>query len=86
MFQTFFVLCVFITFRLSLQISFRSKFHLEDWRADLINQMVDITDILNVDESIFDFEIDGENQVKRFKNILLLKPKLQNLVVFKLNR
>ncbi len=85
MFQTAFVLCVF-TFRLSLQISFRSKFHLEDWRADLINQMVDIADILNVDESIFDFDIDGENQVKQFKNILLFKPKLQNLVSFKLNR
>jgi hypothetical protein len=85
MFQTVFVLCVF-TFRESLQISFRSKFYLEDWRADLINQMVDITDSLNFDESIFDFEIDGENQVKQFKNILLFKPKLQNLVIFKLNR
>jgi hypothetical protein len=75
MFQTFFVLCVF-TFRVSLQISFRSKFHLEDWRADLINQMVDIADILNVDESIFDFDIDGENQVKQFQKHITVKAKV----------
>jgi hypothetical protein len=67
MFQTVFVLCV-LTFRLSLQISFRSKFQLEDWRADLMNQLVDITDILSFDDPNFDFEsIDGENQVKQLE-------------------
>ena len=54
-----------MTFRLSLQLSFRSKVNVEDWRADLMNQLVEITDILSFDESNFDFDsIEGGDQVQ----------------------
>ena len=64
MFKIIFVFCV-VTFQPSFQISFRSKVDIEDdWRADLMNQLVEITDILSFDEYNLDVDsIEGGNQV-----------------------